>query len=511
MPPSRQIRPRLNCSTPSSSGFLLLAALLLLFVGQDVLWLRPVHGFGLLRPHTTVATILTTGQCSPTCLSVKKQTRTLEEEAGPAGIGGAQFFGGSKQKEEFYDDIAEQSAGIEVIPEVVTALNRFDDRTAFATKAAALLASSVQSQINAALYEDAPSPNKDFTYTAGKLNWQTPFDTKSPTPLEEMIQALNFYKHVDLAIVSGQQQMENQFELQWELSLAWPTFWQPRVLLLGSSTITLGDNNNEIVSQLDKVVDNGGDLLGTIGAQIVPKFWDFYHIGMTPSAELLPKVNRKEPALFGLSYQTYDIPARWMVQPTVVETGTRDDCTVQAIPNHSFSCIIKTMGPTRQRYVPTSPVEVRVIAPENNGKRKVQWNIPMSVEFQTNAEWPLPGEDEEAIEGSEPECSYVYQTRRKVATVQYGGEPQDKEITDIRKQLYEQILKDGFQPKLDANGRPIFFFLQNTVKPCYTYEGLGMCVYVWQPKWTKANEIGIELELKESELLTTTTKQLQIK
>jgi hypothetical protein len=443
-----------------------------------------------------------------TCLSaVKKQTRTLEEEEAPADIGGAQFFGGNKQKEEFYDDTAEQKAGLEVIPEKVTTFNRFNDRAVFATEATALLASSLQSQINAALYENAPTANKDFSYTTGKLDWQTPFNTKAPTPLEEMVQSLEFYKYVDVAIVSGQQAAvgENQFELQWELSLAWPTFWVPRVLLLGSSTITLDRyNTNQIVSQLDKVVDNGGDLLGTIGKQIIPRFWDFYHVGMTPSAELFPKVNRKEPSVFGLNYQTYDIPARWVVQPTVKETGTREDCTAQIIPNHAFACIIKTMGPTRQRYVPTSPVEVQ-LAPDNQGKLKVRWNIPMSVEFQSNGDWPLPGEDEEAIEGSEPDCTYVYQTRRKVATVQYGGEPQEKEITDIRKQLYEQVLKDGFQPKLDANGRPIFFFLQNTVKPCYTNEGLGMCVYEWRPRLTKANEIGIELEFKESGILSTSS------
>jgi len=521
-----------NSSTFSSAAtvLLLLVVTVLLLAGQDVLFLRPVHGFGLLQPHitSTAAATSKTAALRPftVVLHVKKQTRTLEEEEAPADIGGAQFFGGNKEKEEFYDETAEQSAAMEAfVPEQVTTLNRFEDRRAFATDSVAALARSLQSQINAALYEDAPSPpSQDYAYTTGKLNWQTPFSCKAPTPLEELVGALSFYKHVDLAVVSGQQQDENQFELQWELSVAWPTFWEPRVLLLGSSTITLENSNNKnndkqqiIVSQLDKVVDNGGDLLGTIGRQILPRFWDFYHVGMTPSAELLPRVNRKEPALFGLNYQTYDIPARWMVQPTVVETGSREDCTAQAIPNHAFSCIIKTMGPTRQRYVPTSPVEVQ-LAPDNNnqGKLKVQWNIPLSVEFQTNPEWPLPGEDEEAIAESQPECTYVYQTRRKVATVQYSGDPQDKEVTDIRKQLYEQVLKDGFQPKLDAStGRPIFFFLQNTAKPCYTNEGLGMCVYEWRPKWTNANEVGIELELRESDYLrpatSTSSGQLQLK
>ena len=86
-------------------------------------------------------------------------------------------------------------------------------------------------------------------------------------------------------------------------------------------------------------------------------------------------------------------------------------------------------------------------------------------------------------------------SRRRVATVPYGGTPQDVEIADVRKKLYEQVTKDGLKPKVDADGRPQFFFLLNCVKACYTEEGLGMCVYEWRPEFVKPNEVGIELEM----------------
>jgi hypothetical protein len=36
----------------------------------------------------------------------------------------------------------------------------------------------------------------------------------------------------------------------------------------------------------------------------------------------------------------------------------------------------------------------------------------------------------------------------------------------------------------------------NSIKACYTNEGLGMAVYEWRPQFTTPNEIGIELELR---------------
>jgi len=444
-----------------------------------------------------------------TTMMVKEKQQTQIDEDAPAGIVGAEFFGGNKQKEEFYDETAEQKS-VEMISREASTFIRFQDREAFTTDETAGLAASLQSQINRIVstrHDDKPlnisgsdlADELVYSYTKGKLDWITPLQNQSPTPLEALNEALDFYKFVDLAVVSGQQLSETEFELQWELSVTWPTFWEPRVLILGSSTICV--ENMTIQKQYDKVVDNGGDLLGTLSKQILPRFWDLYHIGMTPSAELLPQVNRKEPGMLE-GYQVYDIPSRWFVQPSRKETGTRQDRNAQTVPNHAFSCIIKTMGPTRQRYVPTSGIEVQVLNSEH-GEKFLEWKIPISVEFQSRRDWAIPGEDEEASPQTEPNCCYKFEKRRKVATLSYGGDAQDEEISSVRKKLYEQVLKDGFKPKLDENGRPIFFFLSHTTKACYTNEGLGMCVYEWRPKWAKANEVGLELQVQESSMLST--------
>jgi hypothetical protein len=95
-----------------------------------------------------------------------------------------------------------------------------------------------------------------------------------------------------------------------------------------------------------------------------------------------------------------------------------------------------------------------------------------------------------------PAVDYVWQDARTVATVTFHGMPQDPKVADVRKALYESVVtKDGLAPKLDAEGRPQFFFWSNNVKACYTESGLGMSVYEYRPAWAQASEVGIELEM----------------
>lgn len=419
----------------------------------------------------------------------KRQTGVIEvDDETPAGIVGAQFFGGSKQKEEFFD--AEQEAAeTAAVVNTDQLYNRFlSDESkpseAFDTLLCAQVAASVQSQINYALYEKAEDPNMEYTYSP-TLNWATPMSKEQKSPLNELENALEFYKYVDLAIVSGKQIDGSTLEFQWELSVVWPTFWSPRVHLVGKSTCSL--EQTKIVRQTDALIDNV-NLLNAISSQVTPRFWDWYHIGMTPSAEEVQKLSQEKKS----GYKVYDIPSRMVSVPSITDSGTRDDRNAQMVPNHAFSCIIKTSGPTRQRYIPTTPVEVQITPVD--GKLELKWTIPLAVEFLTNANLPLADKDEATPESWNSEWKYQFHSRRRVATVPYGGNPQDPEISEVRKALYQKVTKDGLKPKLDENGRPIFFFLQNTVKACFTEEGLGMCVYEWRPKSVKPEEVGLELE-----------------
>lgn len=83
----------------------------------------------------------------------KKQDSTTvlkdgEDDDSPAGIGGAEFFGGNKQKEEFYDPIAEREAGKDIRLKTKS-FNRFSVSidSAFDSAEVASIAQSLQQQL----------------------------------------------------------------------------------------------------------------------------------------------------------------------------------------------------------------------------------------------------------------------------------------------------------------------------------------------------------------------------
>lgn len=443
---------------------------------------------------------------------------------------GAKFFGGSAIKEELFD--AELEAQADKLSKLYPKsqsdqdgneeddgiYRRFFDKNAFPDEEARTIAQRLQTAINQALYipegENSSSIGTESIYSP-TLQWNTPFSkaASSKTPLDELANALSFYKRIDIAVVaantiSGQSNSGavQKMDVKWEISLMWPNVFESRVLISGSSIITVDSSTSSptILSQTDKM-DKGGkegkDLIQAISSQLNPRFWDLYHVGMTPSAELMPRLTPsgdvKGGGLFS-SYDLFEIPARLVLQPTVADTGGRLTREAQALPNHAFSSIIRTTGPTSQRYVPTSPVEVsikRSKTEEGTSQSKISWNIALPPEFVSYYdEFSAGVAEEDKKEGNDPTNAYVYQERRLVATLPFGGAVQDSDVTEVRKNLYDQIVKDGLKPKLE-DGRPQFFYLQNDAKACFTADGgLGMAVYDWRPKSANSNEIGIELE-----------------
>lgn len=437
-----------------------------------------------------------------------------DEETLP-GIVGAEFFGGNKQKEELYDPVAELKAGKDIKLQAKS-YNRFSELSdgAFDSVEVASIAQSLQRQINQVLYmdnkklkriierykDDAQSDGIEEVAFGRSLSWETPITVTSTNPMEELKIAKTFYDEIDLAIVGGKTISKGVVQLFWELSLVWPTFWSPRVVLAGTSTCTFDFDAMTIIKQVDSVfgADDNVSLLSLLGDQIIPRFWDWYHIGMTPSAEQVP---RQIVAKTG-GVTIYKIPSQLVATPTIIETGTRENRHAQMVPNHAFTCIIRTMGSKKNSYVPTTPVEVQIgrnsMEIDNDDRLLLSWSIPLSTQFQAvNENLRLPVEDNsEDVEGSFPTCDYNWLPRRQVATIKYGGNVQDPEISDIRKKLYEKVTKEGWKPKLDRNGKPKFFFWLNDVKACYIEDGLGMCVYEWRPKFADSNEVGIELMMK---------------
>jgi len=472
-----------------------------------------------------------------------------DDEEMPANIGGAEFFGGNKEKEQFYDEAAEETAGIEIVdadedkkpeatsdatPTVATLetteennsenlgmtaavedspaetnpnFDRFADRSAFATDDVAKVARQMQLLINQVLYDDAETPDTRTLSYSSSCQWDSPLKsdgTSNTTPLQALEQSLQHYRRVDVAVVAGRLASAKTVELDWEISLLWPTFWEPRVLILGSSLMELAEDST-IVRQIDKVFGTESNLGDKVVDQMIPRFWDLYHIGMTPSAELSPTfVVKKERG-----FRVVDLPGRWVVNPTMMdeENDVADVSTPKSsanlLPFHAFNCVIKTVGPTKQQYVPTAPLEIQIM-PTTASVPMLKWQVPMSVEFQSQLSWPNPNPSTaETTAGSlEENTAYTWQPPRRIAVVYFSGEgPQDSQrIPEARKRLYESVAQKSQWKIKFQDDRPVFTFWKNAFKGCYTEQGLGMAVYEWRPSGSSlaGNQIGMELELERT-------------
>jgi len=550
---------------------------------------------------------------TPTNLPAKKQSRTkfttpstTDTPDDEGEVFGTKFFGGSAVKEELFDAELEEQAerlqrlyprqkkkkkqrstvSLPDVEEEALTYRRFEDGDAFPDGEGRELAERLQSAINQALYETDEGANTDdltslYSKNMSGEEWITPFlngakvngnkdgnaggrSDGGVTPLEGLGNALEYYKRVDVAIVSARTTQPRDaatgratLDLRWEISVLWPNAFESQVLVSGVSTLVTSTNDADnggsgkptIVSQRDQLDSSGiakqsnddgplQSIVTSVAAQLTPRFWDLYHIGMTPSAELMPRVNTKTggdlfaPLGLGLEYKLFEIPPRLVLKPTMVDVGGRTARGAEAVPNHAFTTVIKTTGRSGQRYVPASPLEVAIrrrprseVYPdeqttatdnenENDPNAKqptvsvIEWSVPLPPEFISyDKDLPLPSLTPEDLSSEfdsypsytahAPTCNYVYRPHRRVATVAYGGSPQDSEVADIRRKLYERVVqKDGLRPKLDVDGRPVFFFLQNNAKVCFTADGgLGMVVYDWRPEGVGTNEVGIELEM----------------
>ncbi|KAL7543290.1 hypothetical protein ACHAXR_012608 [Thalassiosira sp. AJA248-18] len=472
---------------------------------------------------------------------------------------GTKFFGGGAQKDELYiPEDEERALELQNVDKEIE-YKRFEDGNAFGDGFARRVGEGLQAAINKILYDE--DGGGDSGSSAWKedpsLTWETPFGSGKTSPLMDLASSKSFYNKLDVAILSAttiqsEGKNVNTVEVRWDIGAVWPNPWESRVLLTGTSILTIREDEESslvLLKQVDKLDGkNPSDVVGSLSSQLPPRFWDVYHIGMTPSSEKDPRfdapllssstkslstTNKGKKGLLS-GYKLSYLPPRLVTEPSLIDTNGRDGRTAQALPNHGFTTAVKTMGPNKEEFVPVSPIEIGIVKAEGTESGSlIKWSVPVPPEFASKALLPLPVMEDEVVDDEKEEeeeeeikvsanrkkfsspytasrtnkppptppqslgCSYSLRPSRFVATLPYAGNPQDEEVTQLRRQLYQDVVeKDGYTPKLDPEtGRPIFFFWMNDAKACFTRKGgLGMAVYEWRADWSKSNEVGIELE-----------------
>jgi hypothetical protein len=460
--------------------------------------------------RTASATISSRRPATPEVISIEDAPPSVIDEDAPAGVEGAEFFGGNTRKAEFYDPVSENNLeAIETVP--------------FARFANNVMGRRLQDAMNAL----------DESLYASNLQWETIAQWKeqqggSKNPIAAMKAASNFYRDVQLAIVSADAIIGDDtaatdttttttYRVRWELVVVWPIFWEPPAVLTGTSVCTVQADSGQVVRQVDSLDEgsnqkNGDSLLGSIMSQILPRFWDVYHIGMTPVAEDRLKLAAQSSS-GGSSplqpwYRVQHVPPRWVRRITMRDTSDRSGNAAAYLPNQAFTSFLKTVGPMKESYRTVRGVSIELAAVQvvverdnssnNSGQQQQQqdqdavditWRIPLSVAYGARAVWDL-------VADPDTDDSYELQPAKTYAVIGYDGwGPQDSSVSAVRQKLFKAAAADGHKPAMSASGRPKFGFFDSTIKACYKeVGGLSMVVYEWRPRWTNPYLIYLELE-----------------
>ena len=175
---------------------------------------------------------------------------------------GTKFFGGSSVKDELYVPEEEEMAlvlqGVVVLEGEeegrrrgggASEYRRFEDGGAFGDALAGRVGAALQSAINRVLYDGGGDDGVVSPWTEDpSMGWTTPFSRPGGargTPLAELATSRAFYNRLDVAIISAVTLERTtatgtaSVEVRWDVGAVWPNPWESRVLLTGTSVLTV--------------------------------------------------------------------------------------------------------------------------------------------------------------------------------------------------------------------------------------------------------------------------------
>ena len=219
---------------------------------------------------------------------------------------------------------------------------------------------------------------------AGELSFAPSFSYDSPlsldsssNPLERVATANKFFRSLSVSILDGEVVRSpssppsdiSTVDLRWSVGFNWPTFWSPRVSLSGVSRLKVSSSPttttvHEWTDRLSKISDDSSSsLLARVVPQLLPRFWDAYHVGMAPSSELRERHELNLSSFFPKPYKVYEVPATLALKTSITDKVGRSARLASVVPDVMFSNIIKTVGPSMEEYVPGEKSESALTPP----------------------------------------------------------------------------------------------------------------------------------------------------
>jgi hypothetical protein len=160
---------------------------------------------------------------------------------------------------------------------------------------------------------------------------------------------------------------------------------------------------------------------------------------MAPSSEMKERFSQKIGSFLPRPYKIFKSPAALELRASINDKVGRSSRLASNIPDSMFSCVIKTVGPSTETYVPSGPVEISISTPREKSS-VIEWSIPVPSNFLASNDESLPVGDANFLDEDDEssdldffeinERPYLIVTeKRKYATIKFGGSAQEEEIS----------------------------------------------------------------------------------
>lgn len=254
-------------------------------------------------------------------------------------------------------------------------------------------------------------------------------------------------------------------EYRWAASATWPVKWAPRVVLHGTSSVTVDRAGGRAVAVVDSWDASPSDVFK---AQVAPRFWDIYDLWATPHAERPADVavDAFPMGKFGTATLKRTAP-RLVVRASVVDvTNSRKRRVASALPDFAF--LHATRDPSRGA-VTTAPLTVSVETLPGaaaNGtavrERGVVWSMPLPAKFgfdPNDAALPVLPTDlaDAGVDAGacvRPALEYALEPSELLLCAHFTGAVQDADAAALKAALVDAAAKAGLRPRAGDRGGP---------------------------------------------------------
>jgi hypothetical protein len=215
---------------------------------------------------------------------------------------------------------------------------------------------------------------------AANASWSSPQVSSFKEQLEALESFSSFFQEPSLVVFSAQSLPGEQerFQLEYQLSFWYPTFWRPRLIVPGSATVSL-DSNGLVVAVEEKWEVSISDLALK---QFPPRAWDVWHLMSSPMPEYPPL-----RALGSDGKVEYvELPATMMQEASFAAPLNNPGPPLLTVPEFALSGTFRTSRPNRDPYYTTLPVESfsgRFVDSKSGREMKYStWRLPVPSNVQ---------------------------------------------------------------------------------------------------------------------------------